>query len=69
MLTNLVYKSPDLAADYITQLAKTYRYILDKKFENLVPIRTELDFLESYLSSSASATRAASVSMRRSMRR
>lgn len=49
VLTNLVYKSPDLAADYITQLAKTYRYILDKKFENLVPIRTELDFLESYL--------------------
>ncbi len=49
VLTNLVYKSPDLSADYITQLAKTYRYILDKKFENLVPIETELDFLESYL--------------------
>ncbi|UCJ05075.1 histidine kinase [Chitinophaga pendula] len=49
VLTNIVYKSPDLAADYITQLAKTYRYILDKKFENLVPIQTELDFLDSYL--------------------
>ncbi len=49
VLTNLVYKNPDVAADYITQLAKTYRYILDKKFENLVPIQTELDFLESYL--------------------
>ncbi len=49
VLTNLVYKSPDIAADYITQLAKTYRYILDKKFENLVPIQVELDFLESYL--------------------
>lgn len=49
VLTNLVYKSPDLSADYITQLAKTYRYILDKKFENLVPIQTELDFLDSYL--------------------
>nr|WP_295863501.1 histidine kinase [uncultured Chitinophaga sp.] len=49
VLTNLVYKSPDLSADYITQLAKTYRYILDKKFENLVTIQTELDFLESYL--------------------
>ena len=31
VLTNLVYKDPDIAADYITQLAKTYRYILDKK--------------------------------------
>jgi len=49
VLTNLVYKSPDLAADYITQLAKTYRYILDKKFENLVPVQTELDFLDAYL--------------------
>ncbi|NSL85967.1 sensor histidine kinase [Chitinophaga solisilvae] len=49
VLTNLVYKSPDLSADYITQLAKTYRYILDKKFENLVTVQTELDFLDSYL--------------------
>lgn len=49
VLTNLVYKNADLSADYITQLAKIYRYILDKKFENLVPIQTELDFLESYL--------------------
>lgn len=48
VLTNLVYKSPDLAADYITQLAKSYRYILDKKFENLVSIKTELEFLDSY---------------------
>ncbi|WP_052123233.1 sensor histidine kinase [Flavobacterium beibuense] len=49
VLTNLVYKDPDIAADYITQLAKTYRYILDKKFENMVILETELNFLESYL--------------------
>lgn len=49
VLTNLVYKSPDLSADYITQLAKIYRYILDKKFDNLVTVQTELDFLDSYL--------------------
>lgn len=49
VLTNLVYKNPDLSAEYITQLAKTYRYILDRKFENLVTIQTELDFLDSYL--------------------
>ncbi|WP_316811622.1 sensor histidine kinase [Pedobacter heparinus] len=48
VLTNLVYKSADLSAEYITQLAKSYRYILDKKFENLVSIRTELEFLASY---------------------
>jgi two-component system LytT family sensor kinase len=49
VLTNLVYKNADLSADYITQLAKIYRYILDKKFDNLVPLDTELDFLDSYL--------------------
>ncbi len=49
VLTNLVYKSPDISAHYITQLAKTYRFILDKKFENLVSVRTELDFLDAYL--------------------
>ena len=48
VLTNLVYKSPDLSAEYITQLAKSYRYILDKKFDNLVSITTELEFLASY---------------------
>lgn len=48
VLTNLVYKSPDLSAEYITQLAKSYRYILEKKFDNLVNIHTELEFLESY---------------------
>ena len=49
VLTNLVYKSPDLSADYITQLAKIYRYILDKKFDNLVTVETELEFLDAYL--------------------
>lgn len=49
VLTNLVYKNADLSANYITQLAKIYRYILDKKFDNLVPLQTELDFLDSYL--------------------
>ncbi len=48
VLTNLVYKSADLSAEYITQLSKCYRYILDKKIENLVPIATELEFLDSY---------------------
>ncbi len=49
VLTNLVNKDADLAADYITQLAKTHRYILDKKFDNLVPLEAELKFLQSYL--------------------
>ncbi|HEX7754098.1 MAG TPA: sensor histidine kinase, partial [Niabella sp.] len=49
VLTGLVYKSADLSAEYITQLSKCYRYILDQKAENLVTLQTELSFLESYL--------------------
>ncbi|WP_245729239.1 sensor histidine kinase [Niabella drilacis] len=49
VLTGLVYQSADLSAEYITQLSKCYRYILDQKEENLVPVHTELSFLESYL--------------------
>ncbi|WP_257668525.1 sensor histidine kinase [Parapedobacter tibetensis] len=48
VLTNLVYKNPDLSATYITRLAQCYRYILDKKMENLITIASELDFLKSY---------------------
>ncbi len=49
VLSNLVYKDPDLSAEYITRLAKCYRYILDKKFENLISVEAELEFLESYI--------------------
>ncbi len=49
VLTNLVYKSADLSAEYITQLARTYRYILDRKLETLVPVKAELEFLDSFL--------------------
>ncbi|WP_460760375.1 sensor histidine kinase [Niabella terrae] len=49
VLTNLVYKSADLSAEYITQLSKCYRYILDKKMEYLVTVQEELSFLQSYI--------------------
>lgn len=49
VLTNLVYRDADLSAQYITQLAKMYRYILERKIENVVPITAELEFLRSYM--------------------
>lgn len=49
VLTSLVYKDPDKSADYVTQLSKVYRNILDKKKENLVPLEKELDLIESYI--------------------
>lgn len=48
VLTNLVYKNPDLSATFIIRLAQCYRYILDKKMENLIPIASEIEFLNSY---------------------
>ncbi|HEY0741544.1 MAG TPA: histidine kinase [Chryseosolibacter sp.] len=49
VLTNLVYRDADLSAQYITQLAKLYRYILERKIENMVPLAAELEFLKSYM--------------------
>lgn len=48
VLTRLVYKDQDLAAEYINQLSKIYRYILDKRDEILVTLQDELQFLDSY---------------------
>lgn len=48
VLTALVYKNQDLAAEYINQLSKIYRYILEKKDDVLVPLQDELNHLNSY---------------------
>ena len=49
VLTSLVYKDADLSAEYITQLSKLYRYILDQKDQLLVPLYKELNMLVSYM--------------------
>lgn len=48
-LTNLVYEDQDRAADFIRQLSKVYRYVLDTRSQELVALETELKFVESYL--------------------
>lgn len=49
VLTSLVYKDADLSADYITQLSKIYRYILDISKKSLVKLESELKFIDSYI--------------------
>ncbi len=49
VLTTLVHKNADLAAQYIAQLSKIYRYVLEVKNETVVPLRQEMDFLNSYI--------------------
>ena len=48
-LTSLIYKDQDLAAKFVEQLSKVYRYVLENKDKELVTLHTELDFIYSYL--------------------
>ncbi|TAE23810.1 MAG: hypothetical protein EAZ92_14050 [Candidatus Kapaibacterium sp.] len=47
-LSSLVHRDADAADDFIRELAKVYRYVLDAAKQETVPLRTELAFLESY---------------------
>ena len=49
VLTSLVYKDQDKAVDFINELSKVYRYILDNKSAELVSLQEELAFLEHYI--------------------
>lgn len=49
VLTSLVYKDQDRAVDFINELSKVYRYILDNKNTELVQFQEELDFLDHYI--------------------
>lgn len=48
-LTSLMYEDRDLASDFVTRLATSYRYILDNKEDNLVTVKKELSFLDAYI--------------------
>jgi len=49
VLNSLVHKDADLAGQYIAQLSKIYRYVLEVKDETVVPLSQELDFLNAYI--------------------
>lgn len=48
VLTSLIYKDQDKAVDFVNQLSKVYRYLLDNKNNELVCLKQELTFIESY---------------------
>lgn len=48
ILSSLVHKNPDLSEQFIDQLSRSYRYILEQKEQTLVTLRTELEFIRSY---------------------
>jgi len=49
ILSSLVRVNPDLAEQFIDQLSRSYRYILEQKEQSLVSLRTELEFIQSYV--------------------
>ncbi len=49
VLTSLVQKDQDKAVNFINELSKVYRYVLENKASELVHLRDELLFLEHYM--------------------
>lgn len=49
VLTSLVHKNQNKAVDFINELSKVYRYVLDNKSSELVTLQEELSFLNHYI--------------------
>ena len=49
VLTELVYQDQDKAAQFIQQLSAVYRYVLEKREQEVVLVADELAFLEKYM--------------------
>lgn len=48
-LTYLIPEAPDKAVRFVQQLSKVYRYVLESREDQVIPLQTELDFLKSYI--------------------
>ena len=49
VLSNLVHKDADLADEFIRQLSKVYRYVLETQQHELISLQQEMEMLEAYL--------------------
>ncbi len=47
-LASIIPENPDKGVDFVTKLAKVYRYMLEGRNENLIPLHEELEFLNAY---------------------
>ncbi len=48
-LSSLVYKDQDKAVEFINQLSKVYIYLLENHSNELVDLKTELEFINAYI--------------------
>jgi two-component system, LytTR family, sensor kinase len=49
VLSSLIEENPDNAQRFTTSLSKIYRYVLEQKDKELVPMQDELDFAKTYI--------------------
>ncbi len=49
VLTSLIAENPTKAEKFTTKLSKVYRYVLEQRNKELVPISEELDFAKTYI--------------------
>jgi len=50
VLTSLIEENPENAQKFTTSLSKVYRYVLEQKNKELVPVDEELEFAKTYMS-------------------
>jgi len=49
VLTSLIERDSEASIKYVKQLSDVFRYVLDQNVRELVPIKTELEFIRSYI--------------------
>lgn len=49
VLTSLIKVNPDMAEEFTERLSKVYRYVLEQKDKDLVPLSTEMDCIRAYI--------------------
>jgi len=49
MLSSLIEKSEDNSKEYLNKFAEVYRYMSQNNTMELIPLRQELEFIDSYL--------------------
>jgi sensor histidine kinase YesM len=48
-LNSLIFENQQLASEFLQQLSKVYRYVLQHKNKNFVVLRTEVEFIAHYI--------------------
>lgn len=48
-LSSMIYEDPDRAVRFLNRFSDVYRYVLDSREKEVVPLQQEMDFVRSYI--------------------